>query len=187
MKKHLCLLILSVVMFGCSENKKSNNSETIKPQIWRIGDIVNDFDEPTGKHYISADFYGIFRNNATSGDLLGIRLIARNTTGIEYDYSIYLEFDEYCNGTLDIDYSDDPIYVKIVNKEARKVFKGQNFYDLKDKNGAHVTLENILTEEGLYTFEVAWKYNLEYQFIIDSKNINQALVDAKLAPKPDIN
>lgn len=186
MKNTLFFLGLLITLISCnsSSNKSSNNNssgEYVKKEIWEIGNIVNDFDEPTGEYFVYADFFGVFCNSATAGDKLRIRLIARRLTSIEYDYSIYLEFDEYNNGTYDNDdYDDVPISVKIINKENRSIFKGRNFYDLQDKEGKRVYLETILIEDGVYTFEVKFKYKTIYKFHIDTKGLNQALIKAKL-------
>lgn len=186
MRSTLFFLALLITLTSCnSSSKKSSNNnfsgEYVKKDIWEIGDIVDDFDEPTGKYFVYADFFGTFCNSVTAEDILRIRLMARCLTGIEYDYDIYLQFDEYNNGTYDKDdYDDSPISVKIINKENRSIFKGRNFYDLQDKEGKRVNLNTILIEDGIYTFEVKFKYNTFYKFHIDTKGLNQALIKAKL-------
>ena len=146
--------------------------------VWQIGDYVDDFGEPTGKHFVEGTFYGAFSNSATAGDRLRIRVrFAKSTWG---DQSIYvdLKFDEYNNGT----YEDDRCeYTKIVNKELRKVYEG---YDPsgggREKDGGWVSLEDMLMNEGSYEFSVRLEYSTRYQFTINSKYLNNALVKAGL-------
>ena len=79
-------------------------------------------------------------------------------------------------------YEDDRCeYTKIVNKELRKVYEG---YDPsgggREKDGGWVSLEDMLMNEGSYEFSVRLEYSTRYQFTINSKYLNNALVKAGL-------
>jgi hypothetical protein len=156
--------------------------------IWEIGDFVNDFDEPTGKHFVYSNVYGHFSNSATSYDKLRIYI---RWTGDEKQYNVSLKFDEYDNGTYDIDFNynqDELQYIKIINKELRKVYTGEKYYIRErvedNSNNRIVSLKEILVNEGIYTFTLKYKHNTEYSFQIESSFLNNALIKAGLK---DIN
>lgn len=142
---------------------------------WEIGNYVNDFDEPTGDHYVFADFYGTFSNSATAGRELRIRVYIT-------PYDTYLKYDEYDNGV----YTDEMVsYGRIVNKEKRKVYdiRGYSYIDQETKE--YVNLDDILKDEGVYDFDVKLKYGTRYHFTINSCFLNNALVKAKLITLDD--
>ena len=155
--------------------------------VWRIGDFVNDFDEPTGNHYVYTNIYGIFSNSATAGSKLRVNVqFLSYHLDDPYDYSIKLRFDEYDNGTYE---REECTSIKVVNKESRKVFKAYEAsrYDyLEDKDGGVYSTKYILTEEGIYEFEMRFKYGTVYQFSIDTKYVNNALVKAGLKRIEDL-
>ena len=45
--------------------------------IWEVRDVKNDFDEPTGKKYLSAYISGRFSNSATAGSPARFLMILR--------------------------------------------------------------------------------------------------------------
>ena len=145
---------------------------------WRIGNYVNDFDEPTGEHFVLAEFYGVFSNSATAGSRLRIRAdVTRYSEA--WNPSVNLRYDEYNNGT----YEDEKVtYCKIVNKAKRKSYYdeyGWGSYRDRETNES-LSLYEVLKDEGVYEFNVTLKYGTKYQFNIDSRHLNNALVKAKL-------
>ena len=152
---------------------------------WQIGNFVNDFDEPTGEHFVCSEFYGTFSNSATAGSKLRVYVRAANYSSREFDYSISLRFDEYDNGT----YEDEKFtYRKIVNKESRKVYKNDSPYSdyYYDENRNGCSLEQIFREEGVYEFEMRLEYGTRYAFKIDTRCLNNALVKAGLKSIDDL-
>ena len=143
---------------------------------WKIGNFVNDFDEPTGEHFVIAEFYGVFSNSATAGSRLRIRAVV---TSYSDEPSINLKYDEYNNGT----YEDERVtYCRVVNKEKRKSYyddHGWGVYTDKETRERFYLYE-MLKNEGVYEFEMNLKYGTKYQFTIDSRYLNNALVKAKL-------
>ena len=142
--------------------------------IWKIGEYVNDFDEPTGEKYLYANVIGTFSNSATARSILGVKVKVFN------DGSIGLYYDEYNDGT----YENEKIRnIRIVNKEARKVY--ESLWDMVGDpddclfdNDEKMTLEEVLMKEGKYEFYITLKYNTKYQFIINSDYLENAMLKA---------
>ena len=146
--------------------------------IWKIGEYVDDFGEPTGEKFLYANVLGVFSNSATARDILGVKVNVFN------DGSIGLYYDEYNDGT----YENEKIRnIKIVNKEARKVY--ESLWDVwkpddclfdKDESSPResMTLEEVLTKEGEYEFYINLKYNTKYKFIINSNYLENAMLKA---------
>lgn len=182
MKRLIIFAVLAIALASCGNNSRNKNNEPVAPKgvTWQMGNIVNDWDEPTGEHYIFADFYGAFSNSYTAGSELRIRFYARNLTSREYDYSYYFNFDEYDNGTYE-DEEDYCEYIKVVNKETGKVFLGKHPGErLEDKEGNYYMLEDAMSSEGKYEIKMRSEYGTIYQFTIDTKGITKALVKAGL-------
>lgn len=177
MKKLILLLALITIVCSCGQNSSKNN--TSKPQkTWQIGDIVDDFDEPTGKHFVVRDFYGTFSNSATTGSKLRIRFWVKNISRIEYNPTIILDFDEYCDGVIE---EKECVYIKIVNKERREIYEGKHHYErLEDLNGDYWMIDDILEREGIYHFTMESEYGTKYQFTLDTNGLTKAMVDADL-------
>jgi hypothetical protein len=154
---------------------------------WHIGDFVNDFDEPTGKHFVYSEFYGTFSNSATASSKLRVYVqFLHYAFNDPYDFSVKFLFDEYDNGTYE---KEECTSIKVVNKELRKVYKeySASRYDyLVDSNGEAYSTKGILSEEGVYEFEMRFKYGTVYRFNIDTKYINNALVKAGLKRIEDL-
>ena len=146
--------------------------------IWKIGEYVDDFGEPTGEKFLYANVLGVFSNSATARDILGVKVNVFN------DGSIGLYYDEYNDGT----YENEKIRnIKIVNKEARKVY--ESLWDVWNPNDClfdndesspreSMTLEEVLTKEGEYEFYINLKYNTKYKFIINSNYLENAMLKA---------
>lgn len=161
--------------------EKAKRDSTILANInnlgdWVVGNYVNHFDEPTGKKYVVADFYGTFSNSATAASELRIRIKADKDYYEKDKFSVTLKFDEYDNGT----YEDETCqYSRIVNKEFRKIYTQEYAYGgYKDENGKSVSLEEILEEESDYEFYMSFKYGTKYSFNINTKYFNNALIKA---------
>lgn len=147
--------------------------------IWEVRDVKNDFDEPTGKKYLSADVHGRFTNSATIGSSLNVSIRIDNVDKL----SLY--FDEYNDGTIDGD--DDISSIKVVNKKARKVYESlwfdQASFDRLYEKGENKTksykkLVNILADEGIYEIEVFTEYKTLYTFTINSQYLENAMLKA---------
>lgn len=146
--------------------------------IWKIGEYVDDFGEPTGEKFLYANVLGVFSNSATARNILGVKVKVFN------DGSIGLYYDEYNDGT----YENEKIRnIKIVNKEARKVYESlwdawnpdDCLFDNDESSPREsMTLEEVLTKEGEYEFYINLKYNTKYQFIINSNYLENAILKA---------
>ena len=146
--------------------------------IWKIGEYVDDFGEPTGEKFLYANVLGVFSNSATARNILGVKVKVFN------DGSIGLYYDEYNDGT----YENEKIRnIKIVNKEARKVYESlwdalnpdDCLFDNDESSPREsMTLEEVLTKEGEYEFYINLKYNTKYQFIINSNYLENAMLKA---------
>lgn len=146
--------------------------------IWKIGEFVNDFDEPTGQKYVYADFYGHFQNSATADGNLRIRA---KVYGEKNNFTIYLSYDEYDNGT----YEDDRCKsTSIINKQKRKKYVSLGptlvFLDTETSSEYNLQLKDILINEGIYDFHMRFEYNTIYEFSINTQYLNNALIKAGL-------
>ena len=154
---------------------------------WHIGDFVNDFDEPTGEHFVYSEIYGTFSNSATASSRLKVYVqFLHYAFNDPYDYSVRFLFDEYNDGTYE---KEECTSIKVVNKQLRKVYREYRAsrYDyLEDSNGEVYSTKGILSEEGEYEFEMRFKYGTVYRFNIDTKYINNALVKAGLKRIEDL-
>lgn len=154
---------------------------------WHIGDFVNDFDEPTGDHFVYSEFYGTFSNSATASSRLRVYVqFLHYSFSDPYDYSVKFLFDEYNDGTYE---KEDCTSIKVVNKQARNVYReyAPSRYDyLEDSNGVVYSTKGVLSEEGEYEFEMRFKYGTVYRFNINTKYLNNALVKAGLKRIEDL-
>lgn len=146
--------------------------------IWEVRDVKNDFDEPTGKKYLSAYISGRFSNSATAGSPLRVWISIDSVD----DISVY--FDEYSDWTYD---NEDISHIKVVNKEARKVYESlwldqASFDKLYEKGGnktkSYKKLVDILADEGIYEIEVYTEYKTMYTFTINSQYLENAMLKA---------
>lgn len=146
--------------------------------IWKIGEYVDDFGEPTGEKFLCANVMGVFSNSATAQSLLRVYVEMSK-------YGIGLDFDEYNNGTYE---DEDFVFVKIINKEARKIYEGSGnssfsfLYDVNEdwRDRTHTTLTEILRKEGVYEFYIESKYRTIYRFMIDSRCLENAMFKAEI-------
>ena len=177
MKKLIFFLLLTTFVCGCGSNSSNGNSFK-ETKAWQIGDIVDDFDEPTGKHYVVRNFDGTFSNSATSGSKLRVCVAAKNISRQLYDYHIFLYFDEYCDGTYE---EDECVRIKVVNKERKEIYTGNHHLErLEDLNGKYWMLDDVLSIEGIYHITMDFEYGTRYQFTIDTNGLTKALLDAGL-------
>ena len=146
--------------------------------IWEVRDVKNDFDERTGKKYLSAYISGRFSNSATAGSPLRVWISIDSVD----DISVY--FDEYSDWTYD---NEDISHIKVVNKEARKVYESlwldqASFDKLYEKGGnktkSYKKLVDILADEGIYEIEVYTEYKTMYIFTINSQYLENAMLKA---------
>lgn len=67
------------------------------------------------------------------------------------------------------------------------IYKAAFRYDyLEDTDGNIYSTKHILSEDGIYEFEMRFKYGTVYRFTIDTKFINNALVKARLKRIDDL-
>lgn len=146
--------------------------------IWKIGEYVDDFGEPTGEKFLYANVMGVFSNSATAQSLLRVYVKMSK-------YGIGLAFDEYNNSTYE---DEDFVFVKIINKEARKIYEGSGnssfsfLYDVNEdwRDRTYTTLTEILRKEGVYEFYIESKYRTIYRFMIDSRYLENAMFKAEI-------
>lgn len=146
--------------------------------IWKIGEYVDDFGEPTGEKFLYANVLGVFSNSATAQSLLRVYVKMSK-------YGIGLDFDEYNNGTYE---DEDFVFVKIINKETRKIYEGSGnssfsfLYDVNEdwRDRTYTTLTEILRKEGVYEFYIESKYRTIYRFMIDSRYLENAMFKAEI-------
>lgn len=139
--------------------------------IWKLGDYTNDFDEPTGEKYIYTDILGRFSNIATSNSALRVNILidqkGRYSDVADNTPEMTIRFDEYNNGV----YEEFGIHIhrisalKIVNKAAKKVYT----------TSANVLLNE---EEGVYEFYISYNDGTKYEFSVDTKYLNNAIIKA---------
>ncbi len=144
--------------------------------VWEVRNYVNDFGEPSGNKYVISNFYGNFSNSATPNDELRVNVCF---TGDKKHLYVMLKYDEYNNGT----YEDEKCeYTKVVNKEKRKIYVREglssSFYD--EETGKNYKLKDILMEEGVYSIYMRLEYKTEYEFSVDTRYLNNALIKAGL-------
>lgn len=164
---------------------------------WKIGDYVDDFGNPTGRHFVELEIDGFFSNSATSSSKLSIRFRIKGKVPSDevnafgnYYYEFY--FDEYANGVRDKYYG--PYHTKITKRENHETtmicgfsVKGYNagMCNCKMPNGEkedyHIV--DLLKEEGTYSFDVTAENNTDYAdtkyyFTINSKYLSNALLKA---------
>lgn len=155
---------------------------------WKVDNYTNDFHEPTGEKFILIETKGYFSNSATANSQLNVLIyISQSKIQNESSYYCSLIFDEYCNGTKDLDTNTfrEFMYVKMINQKERLVFLGGEDYrnsgslDLwDDKLNKYTSLIDIFKKELLYECYFRAKDKTEYHFQIDSKFFNNALIKA---------
>ena len=156
---------------------------------WHIGDYVNDFKEPTGVHYVYQFIYGQFSNSATAGSRLGVTIqIYKSWYSDRIDYSIV--FDEYNDGTKDETRLSN---AKVVCQDLRKVFVSpysSDFYDRDEGyDSKHYSFLDLLRMENVFEVtDTHREYSLStiYNFKVDSRNLNNALVKAGILSVDDV-
>lgn len=161
-----------------SINKVKNDSIRISNLnalgIWSIGNFVDEFGEATDKKYVYTNVYGTFSNTSTSNSKLRVYFQADNYAD-DPVYFMTMKFDEYNKGVYeDIRYRS----IKILNRAQRKVYTKDWNSHFIDKEGNEYTLNQILENEGIYEFSMELRYGTKYNFSIDTKNLNNALIKA---------
>lgn len=148
--------------------------------IWGVGRYVNEFDEPTGEHYVYGLITGYFSNSATAHSDLLVKMIFRK----DYydDLEAYIEYDEYANGVADGAGWGDWELSKIVCKERKIIYKPkwggkwENTSTSEEVKILDALLMNDVLECKIYNREErAW-----YYFTIDTNYLKNALLKAKL-------
>lgn len=97
-KAYLILSVVLVLLVGCASLPNDKGSEYMKTVevsgdegLWRIGDFVDEFHNPTGEHYIYTANIGTFTNSATNGSDLTVTLIC-NMNDVELKLLEYGSF-----------------------------------------------------------------------------------------------
>lgn len=72
MKRLIIFAVLAIALASCGNNSRNKNNEPVAPKgvTWQMGNIVNDWDEPTGEHYIFAHSQNIIYQQLTRHPLL---------------------------------------------------------------------------------------------------------------------
>lgn len=156
---------------------------------WHIGDYVNDFKEPTGVHYVYQFIYGQFSNSATAGSRLGVTIqIYKSWYSDGINYSIV--FDEYNDGTKDETRLSN---AKVVCQDLRKVYISQYSSDFYDRDEGYDSKKysflDLLRLENIFEVtDTHREYSLStvYNFKVDSRNLNNALVKAGILSVDDV-
>ena len=155
---------------------------------WRIGDYVDDFDEPTGRHFVYQRIVGDFSNSATAGSPLSILIRVYKSTYSSY-LTYDLEYDEYVNGTKDNSYYGT---CKIVSKDLRKVYqtiiKGSAFRSNDDDDKTDYSLLDILRNGSTYEitdYHREYSLTTTYNYTIDSRYLDNALLKAGILDASD--
>lgn len=157
---------------------------------WKIGYYVDDFDNPTGEHYVYMRINGHFSNSATSSSKLSVYLQISKNSYKASCYSYRLSYDEYDDGVKERYY--DLYRSKFTKKENNKIIMigncsleyGDCYYKYPDgTEGKYDGIIEMLKDEGVYYFEVTAENNsysadTKYYFGIDSRYLNNALLKA---------
>jgi len=146
---------------------------------WKIGRFVNEFEEPTGEHYVYCTCIGEFSNSATSSSELLISIVVKSFSDSTYIFEI--EFDEYIDGTIDNRYYDSG-YGKVVNKQDRIIYtKANKWLGWQMIEGdEYLSIDELLFKEAIYDFTLHFEYKTVYDFKIDTKYLHNALIKAGL-------
>ena len=157
---------------------------------WKIGYYVDDFDNPTGEHFVYMKIKGHFSNSATSSRILSVYLKISKNSYNDSGYSYSLSYDEYDDGVKERYY--DLYRSKFTKKEHDKIIMigncsleyGNCYYKYPDgTEGKYDGIIEMLKDEGVYYFEVTAENNsysadTKYYFGIDSRYLNNALLKA---------
>jgi hypothetical protein len=147
---------------------------------WRIGEYVNDFDEPTGEHYVYQTILGKFSNSATAGSDLHVRMIIRRES--QSYIRVDTEYDEYMDGTIDEKnyYLRRNSAIKIVCHKTRKVYYNDAQMEALKENGTcnYTDILPILKQGGKIEFRVKDDYSTVYYFTVQSDYLENALLKA---------
>ena len=147
---------------------------------WKIGDYVNDFNEPTGEHYVYQRIHGRFSNSATANSDLLVRLIIRKDS--RNDIRVDTEYDEYIDGTIDGKNFNWRKYdaIKIICHETRKVYfndHGRRALQERGTNNYTIML-SVLKQGGNIEFRVRDDYSTVYYYTVQSDYLENALLKA---------
>ncbi len=147
---------------------------------WRIGEYVNDFDEPTGEHYVYQTMLGKFSNSATAGSDLLVKLIIHRES--QSYIRVDTEYDEYTNGTIDgKNYNQRKNNsIKIVCHKTRKVYFNDAQRRALQENGTYnyTGMLPILKQGGNIEFRVRDDYSTVYYYTVQSDYLENALLKA---------
>lgn len=145
---------------------------------WEVRNIVDDFDKPTGKHYLRQTISGLFSNSATAGSRCTV--IVDVYSMYEGNIDINIRFDEYSDRTIDNDYfSDRKKDGKIVCRETHTVYEDRR-YGIFEKGvyDTSITMFGLFIQEKEFEFTLNYEYNTSYLFNIDTKYFENALIKA---------
>lgn len=147
--------------------------------IWRIGNYIDDFDEPTGEHFVYTLIRGQFSNSATSNSELSVKMIFRK--GYYDNLEVYVEYDEYANGVVDGAGWGDWDWSKIVCKERKILYKPRWGGKWENQLKEEIKVIDALLLDDILECKI---YNREertwYYFTIDTHYLKNALIKAQL-------
>lgn len=147
----------------------------VKGSLWEMGDYVDDFGSPTGRHYIYQECIGQFSNSLFSGEeLLATVRISQSGTLRFYLY----EYGKYkVSGTPSgIDYQ-----IRIVNEDGEQFRKRVELEDVDyfefSQKDSQTIIDTIATSEKILvqiTEKAKYTYSDEYEFLIFPQGLGYA-------------
>lgn len=154
---------------------------------WQIGDFVNDFNEPTGKHYIYKSELGSFSNSATANSKLLVTIQAYAYS--DGNLSLNITCDEYCNGTSDENYFGT--HCKVVCSATRMVYDGSygsltEYDENGNSTGNELKFLDLFKNENAFSVTAYHKYSTIYKYSINPKGFNNALLKAGIISLDEI-
>lgn len=127
----LICLVLLIVLVGCASLLNTKGSEYMKTievtgdeGLWRVGNYVDNFKNPTGEHYIYTTNTGVFTNSATNGSDLSVQLLC-NENDVEIEL---LEYGSYPISVI----GDNPISI-MINVNGQTTYLGSGKFSESTK------------------------------------------------------
>lgn len=163
---------------------------------WEVIDILNDFYEPTGKKYVLQEIDGYFSNSATASSNCKVYVMLLKGDNDRLTGKIVI--DEYCDNTPDMTLNEygSPAKrgSKIIDMANRKAYYIYcefgytfGFQDIDDKSEnatwkskRYSWIEILRNKESSYSFTIKGEYKDEYRFMVDTYELDSALIGAGL-------
>lgn len=158
---------------------------------WSIGQVVDDFDDPTGEEFIYTITEGTFANSATTNSKACIRVSAEFSANPYPEETWTFEIHDYNWDNPINDYYDDSsatIKIKDSNEKVTTFTKSNSeiahtWNTLKENDGYKFT--QLLKDNDSLKVSIAIE-NSRYVFTIDSSDFNEVFDKAVSEIKPKI-